>query len=129
MQIKTSLLALATLVSATAGIAVPASAWELVGKREASKTIDRDVVPVTGAERHRQIRLCVKKNAVNFKDLDVVFANGGKQDVKVRNRIPAGGCTRAIDLVGQKRNIQSIVVLYDTVGWIGPNAVVEFYAR
>jgi hypothetical protein len=37
----------------------------------------------------------------------VRFANGGHQDVSVRERINPGQCTRAIDLNGDDRNITS----------------------
>lgn len=119
---------LIALVLGVAG-AVPANAWEKIGSRSVNKLIDKDVVAVHGRDRHKQIRLCVRRNIVHFKDLDVVFANGGHQDVQIRKFILPGSCTRAIDLKGNKRNIARIVVIYNTIGWTFKKATVDFFAR
>ena len=51
--------------------------------------------------------------AVHFIDLDVRFAKGGAQDVPVRAVIRPGQCTRAIDLVGDDRNITAVHMVYE----------------
>lgn len=107
--------------------AKPAS-WELVGQWMVGPRVERDVIPVLGRERHRQIMLCVYNRPVRVNDFDVRFKNGAKQDVAVRSVIGAGQCTRAIDLKGQKRNIKSIALAHKTVGF-GRGALVKIFAR
>lgn len=110
--------------------AAPAAAqqWEQIGYQQADSKKDTDVVAVKGNDRHKKIRLCVEQRPLRMRDLDVVFANGGKQDVRVRKLIAAGSCTRAIDLKGNKRNIAKVVMTYDKLG-DGKPAIVKVYAR
>ena len=72
--------------------------------------------------------LCVYNQPVRMYDLDVRFHNGGVQDVSVRNVIGAGQCTRAIDLNGQRRDIQSVSLAYRALGF-GRGALVRVFAR
>jgi hypothetical protein len=70
--------------------------------------------------RHRrftQIKICVYRHPVRIYDVDVIFNNGGHQDVEVRARINPGGCTRDIDLVGDDRDIRRITMLYEETSW------------
>ena len=87
------------------------------------------MIAVPGKQRFGSIRICVKRHAVHFRDLDVVYANGGKDDLPVRQVIPAGECTRWIDLRGGQRNIRRIVLRYDTWGNSGPRALIEAWGR
>jgi hypothetical protein len=103
--------------------------WELVGQRTVSQRLERDTIPVVGRDRHQQIMLCVYNTPVRLQDFDVRFANGGKQDVAVRNVIGAGQCTRAIDLKGQKRDIKSITLAYKAMGFFKRGALVKIFAR
>lgn len=124
---KTLTLAAAAFVT-TAAFAAPASAWEQIGYQQADKKRDHDVVAVRGNERHRQMRVCVEQNPLQMRDMKVNFANGGMQDVQLRQRFAPGSCTRVIDLKGKARNIASIDMLYDKA-FRGPPAVVKIYAR
>ncbi|MEQ1864960.1 MAG: hypothetical protein ABL996_09935 [Micropepsaceae bacterium] len=90
------------------------AAWELVGTRDVSFRVERDTIMVRGNDRSRQIMICVYKQPVRLLDADVRFANGGHQDLFVRNVIGAGQCTRAIDLQGNRRDIRSISLSYKT---------------
>ncbi len=105
-----------TLIAAAAFaglLASPASAWDLLGTRDVRDAVDRDVIVVEGARQFQRIRLCAYERPVHIIDLDVHFANGGHQDVSVRTRIRPGDCTRAIDLVGDDRNITSVDMVYE----------------
>lgn len=120
------------------------AAWNLIGTRDVSFRAERDIIPVRGNDRSRQIMICVYKQPVRLLDADVRFANGGHQDLNVRNIIGAGQCTRAIDLQGNRRDIRMISLSYKTAtgarfddrghrgerfGGFGQNAQVRIYAR
>lgn len=121
--------ALASALAVSPALAQKRGGWELIGSQQASDKAERDVVAVRGKERFRQIRLCAARRAVAFHDLDVVFANGGRQDVKIRRILAAGTCTRAIDLKGKHRDIRRIVMNYETVRDRGRQGVVSVFAR
>jgi hypothetical protein len=103
------------LACLTLGCAVgPAAAdWNLLGTREARDRTDRDTIVVEGARTFTKVRFCVYRHPVNFKDVDIRFRNGGRQDVSVAARIAPGACTRVIDLEGGARDIASITFLYE----------------
>ena len=103
--------------------------WELIGQRTVSRKVERDTIPVVGRDRHKEIMLCVYNAPVRLKNFDVRFANGGKQDVAVRNVIGAGQCTRAIDLKGNKRDIKSVALTHQSLGFFKRGALVKVFAR
>ncbi len=102
---------------ALAGAVAPAAAeWNLLGVREVRDRTDRDTIVVEGHRTFTKVRFCVYRKPVNFKDVDIVFHNGGHQDVSVAALIRPGNCTRAIDLEGGARDIASITFLYEASG-------------
>ncbi len=106
------------LVTALLAVATPAAAqrggWRLLGEREVSDRVDRDVIAVRGDRRFNQIRICVGRNRIRIYDLDVRFRNGGNQDVNLRAVIPAGGCSRNIALQGRGgRDITTVAFTYE----------------
>jgi Protein of unknown function (DUF2541) len=110
--------------------ATPAAAWTQIGVREVRDRTDRDVIVVEGPRQFERIKLCVYRNPVHFYDVDVHFANGGHQDVSVRERINPGQCTRAIDLNGDDRNITRVSMLYEETSWgRRRTATVRLYAE
>ena len=130
-------LALAGLLL-SAGLAAPASAapppwspaWDLLGSRAVSQRAERDVVPAVGRRHYAQIKICAYQRPVRFYDLDVVFRNGGRQDLAVRAVLNPGQCTRAIDLRGNRRDIRHVTMAYETLGWArGRSAFVRVYGR
>jgi hypothetical protein len=105
--------------------------WELVGQRSVNFRLAHDTIPAFGRERYSQVMLCVYNQAVRISDFDVKFANGGSQDVAVRNVIGAGQCTRAIDLKGNQRDIKAVTLAAQKIGFIpfGRPALVKVFAR
>lgn len=123
----------------TLGLAAPASArhwnpgphgWQLIGTRDVRNHAEHDTIPAYGHARFGQVKLCVYRKPVRLYDLDVVFHNGGHQDLGVRNVLYPGQCTRAIDLRGHRRDIRLVTMAYETLGrHFGRHAVVQVYAR
>jgi len=101
--------------------------WELLGEKKVDRRTDRDVIRVGRKEgRFAKIALEVKDNDVEIQDLKVFFHRGPPQDVQVRQRIPEGGRTRPIDLIGDDRVIDRIELVYRTRGR-GERATVAVY--
>lgn len=119
-----------SLLAMTAAVPSQAEArWVFLGERAVALDGDRDVIRARGEGAFSKIRLCVTRRAVRFYDLDVVFGNGGRQDLRIRRIIEPGECTRAIDIRGNRRFIRRIIMKYETVGRRGRQAVVEVYGR
>jgi hypothetical protein len=126
VNLKACILGAALALAAMAG---PAYAWTLLGVRDVRDRTERDTIIVEGPRQFERIRLCVYRNPVHFIDLDVRYANGGHQDVSVRQRVNAGQCTRAIDLVGDDRNITSVSMLYEETSFRRRHATVRLFGE
>ena len=117
--------------TAAAGLAVAATPavaqrWNDTGWRTiAYKTVngrDTDTIDVRGQYRQRAVRLCTINAPIYIRDFDIRFENGGRQDANTRARLGAGRCTRAIDLRGNRRDIDAIRLRYEPIarGWRRP---------
>jgi hypothetical protein len=116
------------ILAATAGAfalaaAAPASAqpwrWSArCGRTVAYETVDgcdSDTIRLRGHVRERKIRLCAMNQPLRLRDVDIRFENGGHQDARTRAVLPAGRCTRAIDLRGRSRDIASVRLRYEPI--------------
>ena len=102
------------IVAVTTGLADAQDRWVKLGNLHVSDRTDRDTLRV-GAKRGRfeAVRFGAKGRAVQFHDVKIHFENGDVQDVRLRNVVGAGKWTRDIDLQGDRRAIDKIVMTYD----------------
>lgn len=104
--------------------------WELLGRQTVGFIVDRDVVQVGRQDGDfRKIQLRVKNNDIEILDLKVVYGNGQMDDIRVREKIRAGGQTRAIDLKGGDRFIRNVQLVYRSKPSFKGQAVVEVWGR
>ena len=93
----------------------PVKKWDFLGQRTVNFAIDKDEIPVTLREgTFKKIKLKVRKAPVHFRKVIVHYRNGTKESIELRDNIPAGGETRAIDLKGNNRVIQKVVFYYNS---------------
>jgi hypothetical protein len=116
---RTTLMA-ATATIAALAIAQPADAqrfgpWRTIAFTTVSGGTDVDRINVRGDRRYRQMRLCVFNAPLRMRDFDIRFENRQRQDVRVRQRIRAGTCTRNIDLAGGRRDIEWVRLRYEPI--------------
>ena len=74
------------------------------------------------------IRICVDRAPLTMQRMQIVFRNGGRQDVALRQLFFPGTCSRAIDLRGNRRDIRRIVVVYSKF-LPGRSPVMRVFAR
>lgn len=123
----------ASLGAAVTLAAVPAEAqryannWRTVGYKTVDGR-DSDTINLPGYARHRQVKLCAFNAPIHVRDFDVRFENGRNQDVRVRQVIRPGTCTRNIDLAGARRDIRSIRLRYEPI-FRGRRPLVRVQAR
>jgi hypothetical protein len=133
---RTFILAAATAAATLVAIA-PASAQQWRWNERGWRTIgytrvdgrDSDRIRLPGVTRQREIRLCAMNAPLRLRDFDIRFANGGRQDVNTRAVLPAGRCTRAVDLRGNRRDIESIRLRYEPIVRVAMRPVVRVQVR
>ncbi len=111
---KLAVLGIVAFMAAAPTRATARADWDLLGSRQVSDRADHDVIKVTSARGDfRRIKFTVQRASIDFHRVVVHFGNGDDQRIELRNTIPAGGETRAIDLDGKDRVIRSIEFWYD----------------
>lgn len=97
---------------------LPPGQWELLAERRVSFRVQRDIIPVGRREgRFTAIMLDVLgRHAVEITSFVVVFGNGERREIEVREVIQPETRTRVIDLPGGVRNIQRIELVYRGIG-------------
>jgi hypothetical protein len=131
--------ALVALVAITLGLVAIAPAlaarhaddWVLLGGRHVTDKVDHDTIVVTSARgTFRKIQLRVHERPVQFHKVVVHFGDGAKQELELREVIPAGGRSAGLDLKGGNRVISSIDLWYEaqSIGK-GKGATVRVFAR
>ena len=92
--------------------------WAHLGNAHVDGQQDHDNIQVGMRDgRFRAIQLRVSGGAINFERVVVHFGNGSQEELVIRQRIPAGGRTRPIDLPGERRVIQSVELWYSKDSW------------
>lgn len=91
--------------------------WQYLGQSNVDGLRDHDNIRVSAKEAFRAIQLRVQGGEIEFQRVVVHFENGANSEVEIRDRIRAGGQTRAIDLPGDNRKIESVEVWYGRENW------------
>ncbi len=112
-----------------ATVAPAQAAWVQIAERVVTDRFDVDNIVLPGPVRFSRVKVCVYHNPVHFYDMDIFFANGGHQDVTLRQRLNNGECTRNIDLNGGMRNINRIKFKYEEDSWFLGRAIVRVYGE
>ncbi|MEP7339591.1 MAG: DUF3011 domain-containing protein [Acidobacteriota bacterium] len=91
--------------------------WQYLGQSNVDGARDHDNIRVNSREAFRAIQLRVQGGEIEFQRVVVHFENGADTEVEIRDRIRAGGQTRAIDLPGDNRRIESVEIWYSRGNW------------
>jgi hypothetical protein len=84
-----------------------------LGRRKVDILADHDVIHVGASQGFfKKIQFHVSGNDVFLYDVDVRYANGGRDDITTRFKVPQGGFSRKIDLRFNNRKIQSVSFFY-----------------
>ncbi len=114
---RTSVLAIAILAGMAAAPARAEYPWWVIGQREVHAAGgDRLVFPVTSDRRFISMRLCVQRQGVNFRQVDVRFREGGGQTFQIRGVVPNQRCSGDIALPGGAGTLAEVAIVYDSTG-------------
>lgn len=87
-------------------------AWQALGRSRVSGP--NDTISVRGYDQFRDIRICALNGPVSVRKLNIRFYSGQVQEIERPMVLATNSCTRAIDLAGDKRNIERIKVSYSS---------------
>src|SRR5689334_12655036 len=103
----------------TFGVAADAQRgyWQSLGTAYVDGRRDHDMIRVNARGSFTALQLGIKGGEIDFQRVVVHFENGGQQELAIRERIPAGGKTRPVDLNGERRRIESVEFWYSKPNW------------
>lgn len=91
--------------------------WQQLGRSYVDGRRDHDRIVVNNGGSFRALQLEVNGGTIEFQRVVVHFDNGADHQLEIRDRIPAGGRTREIDLAGDRRRIRSVEFWYSKESW------------
>lgn len=103
--------------------------WNYLGESNVDGLRDHDNIRVNARGAFRAIQLRVQGAEIEFQRVVVHFENGANTEVEIRDRIRAGGQTRAIDLPGDNRRIESVEIWYGKGNWGRRRPNLKLYGR
>ena len=106
-----------------------AGSWRLIGTTHADHAADHDAIVVQEPfDNFRKVKFKVTDAPLNMLRMVVTYDNGAPDRIDVRQNIPQGSESRAIDLRGVgKRSIRKIEFWYDTKGFLKGKADVTVF--
>ena len=109
---------LLALVCSASAYAQYGERWDYLGSAHVDGNQDHDNIKVGRHDgRFRAIQLRVSGGEIFFERVLVHYGNGQTEELAIRDRIPAGAATRAIDLPGDRRVIESVELWYGKARW------------
>ena len=103
--------------------------WIHMGDKHVDGKTDHDTISIGRSDgRFHQLQIHVSDAAVDFKRVVVHYGNGEDEELQFRERINAGGSTRALDLHGS-RFIRSVEFWYEKANWGSRRPTVSLYGR
>ena len=90
---------------------------EYLGESNVDGRSDHDNMRVKASGAFRAIQLRVQGGEIEFQRIVVHIENGVDSEVEIRDRVRAGSQTRAIDLPGDNRRIDSVEIWYGRGNW------------
>ncbi|MGL5938260.1 MAG: hypothetical protein ACRCZY_02410 [Phocaeicola sp.] len=88
--------------------------WEVLGEKTVNFKTEKDVIKCGQKGTFTRLKIRVDNAPVEFERIFLEYGNGEKQEIRIRQRISAGGESREIDLKGNRRNIKNITFYYST---------------
>jgi hypothetical protein len=104
--------------------------WVYIGEANVNGDVDHDRIEIgAGYGWFRAIQFRVERAPIEFYRVVVHYANGTDEEIAIRSRINPGERTRAIDLAGDKRVIESIEFWYAKAGYDRAKPKLRMFGR
>ncbi len=126
---RRGLLAISVLIGVTAAPARAEYPWWIVGQREIhAASGDRQVIAVSSDRRFISMRLCVRRQGVNFRQVDVRYRGGGTRTFQIRGVVPNQRCSGDIALP-EAEQLAEVAIVYDSAGLNSRGARMQLHGR
>lgn len=102
--------------------------WVKIGTQTVQKSGERDEFRPSDRNSFTALKVRVRRNTVSFNRMTIVYENGQRQDIEIRDVMRDGQESRVINLM-HRRRIDRIQFYYKTRNLIGSRAEVEVWAR
>ncbi len=106
--------AVTLVLLADTGPVAPVAEWVELGCKSVGFLADRDTLQVNSPDRFKALRLRSSGYDIELVNMVVRYANGGRDNLAIRQLIPSGSRSSPIDLRGERRRISEIEFLYRT---------------
>ena len=127
---RASLLAIPVLAGVTAAPAGAEYPWWVIGQRDIHAAGgDREVIVVSSDRRFVSMRLCVRRQGVNFRQVEVRYREGGGRTFQIRGVVPNQRCTGDIALPDRDRQLAEVAIVYDSSGLNSRGARMQLHGR
>lgn len=120
---------LALCLTALAAPAFAQSGWTGIGHAAATPEAGSVTVPARGEARQREIMFCVEGHLLRINEAVLHYEGGATQNIRLRQRVADGGCSRMGTLSGRNRILVSADVAYDPATLEGSRTLVQIFVR
>lgn len=103
--------------------------WRELGRVKAGHNGDHDRIEIIGKhDTFRRIKIRVENSPLKLKKMVVLYdGDGAPENIDIKDELPKGGESRAIDLKGGKRKLKSVEFWFETKGFLNGKAEVILY--
>ena len=115
----------AAAVAVAAAPAAAQTAWEQIGGGEVPGGDGTGTLSARGGDRLGELMLCVEHSRIRIRALTIRYGSGDTHNVRLRERLDDGDCSRGVSLRGRNRDIVSVDIDYEADG----RAEVQLFAR
>ena len=123
-------LALSVLAGLTAAPVQAEYPWWVIGQRDLNVEGDgRQVIGVGTVQRFLAVRLCVTRQPILIRQVDVRFREGGTRTYQLGSTLQNQRCTGDIVLSGGARELAEVTVSYNPAGLSRRGARLQLHAR
>lgn len=121
---------LAVCLTALAAPALAQSGWTGIGHAVATPEAGSVTINARGEARQREIMFCVEGHLLRLNEAVLHFQDGATQNVRLRQRIADGRCSRMASLSGgRNRILVTADVSYDPATLEGARTEVQIFVR
>ena len=104
--------------------------WKHLGNQRVNFGLDKDVIRVTASRGvFTKLKLNITNGSLNMHRMLVVYKNGSRQEIKIKQYFNRGSSSRVIDLKGNKRVVNRVIFWYDSKNRSRRKAVVHLYGK
>jgi len=120
---------LAVCLTALVAPALAQSGWTGIGQAAATPEAASVTINARGEARQREIMFCLEGHLLRLNEAVLHYQGGATQNVRLRQRVADGGCSRMATLSGRNRILVSAHVAYDPATLEGARTQVQIFVR